>query len=77
MRGEIAILTDMLRRIRRQQGELFGGGVSVRHFAVVSNRWDMEGQALLEWQRGKAGTIFCPAAAIYSRIHGLWFLWDS
>lgn len=44
-------------RIRRQQGEFFRDGTSVRHFAVVSNRWDMEGQALLEWQRGKAGTI--------------------
>jgi len=44
-------------RIRRQQGELFADGVSVRHFAVVTNIWDMEGQALLEWQRGKAGTI--------------------
>jgi len=44
-------------RLRRQQGELFGDGTSVRHYAVVSNRWDMEGQALLEWQRGKAGTI--------------------
>lgn len=44
-------------RVRRQQGELFEDGTSVRHFAVVTNRWDMEGQALLEWHRGKAGTI--------------------
>jgi hypothetical protein len=44
-------------RLRRQQGELFRDGLSVRHFAVVSNRWDIDGQALLEWQRGKAATI--------------------
>lgn len=44
-------------RLRRQQGELFEDGAQVRHFAVVTNLWDMEGQALLEWQRGKAGTI--------------------
>ena len=44
-------------RVRRQQGELFEDGSRVRHFAVVTNIWDMEGQALVEWQRGKAGTI--------------------
>lgn len=44
-------------RVRRQQGELFADGARVRHFAVVTNLWDVEGQALLEWQRGKAGTI--------------------
>ena len=44
-------------RLRKQQGELFEDGVAVRHFAVVSNLWDMEGQALLEWHRGKAGTV--------------------
>jgi len=44
-------------RVRRQQGELFEDGLTVRHFAVVTNIWDMEGKALLEWQRSKAGTI--------------------
>ena len=44
-------------RIRHQQGELFEDGATVRHFCVVTNLWDMEGQKLLEWQRGKAGTI--------------------
>ena len=44
-------------RVRRQQGELFEDGNSVRHYAVVTNIWEMEGQALLEWQRGKAGTV--------------------
>ena len=44
-------------RVRRQQGELFEDGVSVRHFAVVTNLWDMEGQKLLEWHRGKSGTV--------------------
>lgn len=44
-------------RVRRQQGELFEDGASLRHFAVVTNLWEMEGQKLLEWQRGKAGTI--------------------
>ena len=44
-------------RIRKQQGELFEDGSSVRHYAVVSNLWEIEGPALLEWQRGKAGTV--------------------
>ena len=44
-------------RVRRQQGELWPEGADARHFAVVANRWEMEGQALLEWHRGKAGTI--------------------
>ena len=44
-------------RIQHQQGELFEDGNKVRHFAVVTNMWNMDGKELLEWQRGKAGTI--------------------
>jgi hypothetical protein len=44
-------------RVRQTQGRLFGDGTPVKHFAVVSNDWERGGQALLEWQRGKAGTI--------------------
>jgi hypothetical protein len=29
----------------------------VRYHAVVSNRFDLEPAALIEWHRGKAGTI--------------------
>jgi hypothetical protein len=44
-------------RTRTAQGVLFGDGNTVKHFAVVSNDWETDGQALLEWHRGKAGTI--------------------
>jgi DDE family transposase len=44
-------------RVRSPQGVLFGDGASVKHFAVVTNDWDADGRELLEWQRGKAGTI--------------------
>lgn len=44
-------------RVRRQQGELFGDGTKARHYAVVSNWWERDGKDLLEWHRGKAGTI--------------------
>jgi hypothetical protein len=44
-------------RVRKQQGELFEDGTNMKHFAIVSNIWDMDGEELLRWQRGKAGTI--------------------
>jgi hypothetical protein len=44
-------------RVRKPQGLLFGDGSAAKHFAVVTNDWESDGQALLVWQRGKAGTI--------------------
>lgn len=53
----VALSRYLAIRVRPAQGELFPDGERVWHFAVVSNRWDLDGQALLEWQRGKAGTV--------------------
>jgi len=44
-------------RVRQPQGELFHDGSSARHYAIVTNRWEMDGGTLIEWQRAKAGTI--------------------
>jgi hypothetical protein len=44
-------------RIRKKQGELFEDGSAVRHFAILSNRWELEAERLIEWHREKAGTI--------------------
>ena len=44
-------------RIRSPQGLLFSDGNGVKSFAVVTNDWETQGRELLEWQRGKAGTV--------------------
>jgi hypothetical protein len=44
-------------RLRRKQGELFGDGTAVKHFAEVSNLWKWPTPRLLEGHREKAGTI--------------------
>jgi hypothetical protein len=44
-------------RLRAAQGSLFADGADVKHFAIVSNDWQTNGLALLQWHRGKAGTI--------------------
>jgi hypothetical protein len=44
-------------RIRKKQGELFEDGSAVRHFAVLSNRWELKAARLIEGHREKAGTI--------------------
>jgi hypothetical protein len=44
-------------RIRSPQGVLFSDGSDVKLFAVVTNDWQTGGRELLEWHRGKAGTV--------------------
>jgi hypothetical protein len=44
-------------RIRKKQGQLFADGSALKHFAVITNRWKLPPKKLLEWHRGKAGTI--------------------
>lgn len=44
-------------RIRHPQGELFEDGSWVRHFAVLTNRWELRPARLIEWRREKAGTL--------------------
>jgi hypothetical protein len=42
-------------RIPRQEADLFDG--PYMYFAVVSNRWEMDANALLNWQRQRCGTV--------------------
>ena len=42
-------------RIPRQEADLFEG--PYMYFAVVTNRWEMDGSALLNWQRQRCGTV--------------------
>ncbi len=44
-------------RITPRQGELFADGSEVKYFAVVTNDWERDGLALLQWHREKAGTV--------------------
>ena len=44
-------------RLLKPQGELFAEGHDKRYHAIITNRWDADGGALLTWHREKAGTI--------------------
>jgi len=44
-------------RVRPWQGELFSDGNSYHYYAVVTNRWKMEGEELLRWQRERCGSV--------------------
>ncbi|MGC2049433.1 MAG: IS1380 family transposase [Gallionella sp.] len=44
-------------RVRPWQTELFADGKSYHYYAVVTNRWEMEGEELLRWQRERCGSV--------------------
>jgi len=44
-------------RVRKRQQEFFADGSCVKHFVLVTNIENMDGDKLLEWHRGKAGTV--------------------
>jgi len=44
-------------RLLKPQGELFADGHDRHYHAVLGNRWELDGGALLDWHRAKAGTI--------------------
>lgn len=44
-------------RVRPWQTELFSDGNSYHYYAVVTNRWEMQGEELLRWQRERCGSV--------------------
>lgn len=44
-------------RVRPWQTELFSDANSYHYYDVVTNRWEMEGEELLRWQRQRCGSV--------------------
>lgn len=57
-------------RIRKKQQLLFADGSEVKYFAVATNLWDWKPRRLLEWHRGKAGTIEAVHDVIKNELGG-------
>ncbi len=57
-------------RIRKKQGELFGDGTAVKHFAVRRNLWEWKPKRLLEWHREKTGMIEAAHNVIKNELAG-------
>lgn len=57
-------------RILRKQGELFEDDSRVRHFEMLSNRWELKPTRLIEWHREKAGTLELAHGVIKNELVG-------
>jgi hypothetical protein len=57
-------------RIRHKQGELFEDGSRVRHFAVLTNRWELRPTRLIEWHRKRAGTVEMVHDVVKNKLGG-------
>lgn len=44
-------------RMEPVQRDMFADGSAVKYFAIVTNDWERSGPELIQWQRGKAGTV--------------------
>ena len=44
-------------RVRPRQTELFSDGNPYHYYAVVTNRWEIDGEELLRWQRERCGSV--------------------
>jgi len=44
-------------RVKPAQGDLFSDGNAYHYYAVVTNRWEMDGEELLRWQRERCGSV--------------------
>ena len=44
-------------RVRPRQTELFSDGNAYHYYAVVTNRWEIDGEELLRWQRERCGSV--------------------
>ena len=63
--GVVRQLRYLAIRITKKQGALFADGTEVKHFCVVTNRTDLDGTEMLQWHRGKAGTVEHAVPPIY------------
>jgi Transposase DDE domain group 1 len=57
-------------RMSQPQGKFFLDGTEVHHYAIVSNLWDIPGEELIAWQRGKAGTVEQAHHVLVSELAG-------